>query len=323
MKEREYPHTTLSEIFGRISDFGPPDYERDGVKIYLHPDAAAKYNKLRELSINEPLHIIPMHEVPPEQEAKWEEELRLQALQDEQGQDELEEDREYEDAWGLEVERVKANPMLHRDTVYLEMLSEFCGDGNTLMWKHPHGDTEQVRLAKEFIGWHDLDVQGKIRALLTILDFQFSEPGIYTQEWFANAGDPCPPYAGGDFELDEDSFRPLSDLKEVLDSCSCSSGIHDHQDDEQYKGVISDRMPGWSDIEQAWMGSSNSSDLCFVRPYNWIRHWIVTGTNDPPILIDPHFIMRARGTPLPSLGDLVRGSLEFSENWEAWVDQVK
>lgn len=271
---------------------------------------------LREFTLaDDPAFLLSSSEPSPELESQWEEDLHAQEIEEERDQDDREEEeREQFDWWGQEGETVKKNPMHHRDRVYLDMLAHFCGDDKVFM-RYRGRDSEQVRIAKQH-GWGQKDVQRKIRLLLDILDFQFSEPGIYTQFWYENAGDPYPPLSGGDFTLDEESWSPLSDLQKVMDSCP--SPMPDYQDDEQYKGVIADRMPGWSDIEQAWLGDSNSSDNCIFRPYNWIRHWIVTGTNDPPILIDPHYIMHKRGTPLPPLGELVRGGLEFSKGWRTW-----
>jgi hypothetical protein len=132
--------------------------------------------------------------------------------------------------------------------------------------------------------------------------------GILTQRWYANNADDQPAPLGGDFTLDSEEWSPISELRKIADSCE--SELYDFGEDDQYRTPIADRLPGWSDIEQAWMGDSNSSSNSCSRPYNWIRHWVLT-LEGPPILVDPHFVMHLRNTPLPPVGELVPGSIEY------------
>lgn len=131
--------------------------------------------------------------------------------------------------------------------------------------------------------------------------------GILTQHWYTNNGDDQPAPLGGDISLEEEEWLDLSEIRQVAESCA--SERYDYGEDDQYKVPIADRMDGWSDIEQAWLGNPNSSSNSCSRPYNWIRHWVVY-PDGPPIIIDPHFVMHLRKTPLSPVG-LVPGSIEF------------
>lgn len=203
---------------------------------------------------------------------------------------ESEPDQEYEpDLWDIEKSLVRENPMRHRDAVYLRMLEKIRADGEAILWTGG-GVSPLVAEAKRY-GFDYLDSRGKIKLLLRCINFGATKPGIYGQELYANAGDPEPtPH----LDLEGDFWLPLTMLKDMISQGHPSR--HEYQDDEQYKEHIADRMDGWSDIEQAWLGRRNSSDLCIFRPYNWVRYWIVN--YGPPILVDPHYVMHMRGTPL-------------------------
>jgi len=243
----------------------------------------------REFDLSEE---IPSSDPDPALEAKWEESHRLQVLEDE-GECESASERAYYDFdwWGRELALVKANPMRHRDSVYLEMLRALVADGTTLMGGDLQ-DNAYVKIVQER-GWDNLSPRNQIIMLLQFMG-GFSKPGIYTQEWFSYPGDPFPPHAGADFELERDNdVTPIAELRKFIDE-NFGSAVLDPSTLE--KGEIADRMYGWSDLEQAWVGSPNHSDWEDDRPNNWVRHWVVNF--GPPILIDPHYVMHMRGTPL-------------------------
>lgn len=270
MTQKVFRSSAISDL---LKDIVPESDGSSGVQVYLNPNAFS----------------------PGTKEFGLEEEFLAHGDDEERSPELLmDEDRDEEDNfdwWGHEIKLVKADPMRHRDQVYLQMLRSLVADGTTLMGGDLR-DNSYVKIVQER-GWDNLSTRGQIIMLLRFMG-GFSKPGIYTQEWFSYPGDPFPPHAGADFELERDNeVTPISELQKFIGE-NFGSAVIDRG--ALGEGEIADRMYGWSDLEQAWVGAPNHSDWEDDRPNNWVRHWVVNF--GPPILIDPHYVMHMRGTPL-------------------------